>query len=102
MLERYHREISMESEQLAFIEAFSDKVIKPWGYNMLHFLSYRNKNKSADVAIHFGTPYLSDIFGNTPLMIAMVRNSNKMVANMVKNAIESEQMLKKISSYEIC
>jgi hypothetical protein len=47
-------------------------------------------------------PYIADIFGNTPLMIAMVRTSNKMVANMVQNAIESEEMLKSISAFELC
>lgn len=77
-------------------------MIMPFNYNMLHFLSYQNKNKSADLAIQSGTPYISDCFHNTPLMIAMARNSNKLVANMVQNAIESEDMLKRISSYELC
>jgi len=74
----------------------------PSSYNLLHFLSYHNKNRSADYAVSFKTPYISDCFGNRPLMIAMVRNSNKMVKNIVQNAIENEDMLKMITGFELC
>jgi hypothetical protein len=84
------------------MEVFKDNVIMPFNYNMLHFLSYSNKINSVALAIQFGTPYISDCFHNSPLMIAMARHSNKLVANMVQNAIESEEMLKRISSYELC
>jgi len=40
ILNRYHRKISKESEQLAFMDAFKDNAIMPWNYNILHFLSY--------------------------------------------------------------
>lgn len=45
---------------------------------------------SADIAMKFNTPYIADQFKNSPLMIAMVRNSNKMVKNIVQNAIDDE------------
>ena len=84
------------------MKVFSQYVVKPLNYNILHYLAYQNKNKSADRAIKFETPYISDQFGNTPLKIAIHRNSTKIVALIVENAIESEEMLRRISNKELC
>jgi len=102
MFNRYHRELENEEQQLPVLEAFADKKIMPSSYNMLHFLSYHNKNRSADFAMSFNTPYIADCFDNRPLMIAMVRNSNKMVKNIVQNAVDNEKLLKKITGFELC
>ena len=101
MFNRYHQ-LDTEEQQIPVLEAFADKKILPSNYNLLHFLSYHNKNRSADFAMSFDTPYIADRFGNRPLMFVMVRNSNKMVKNIVQNAIDNEKVLKEITGFELC
>lgn len=102
MLRVYNREMNNESEQLPFIETLKDFLILPGNYNILHYVSYQNRSRSVDQALSLHTENVPDKYNNTPLMMAMVRNSNTVVTNMVQKAIDSEEMLKKISSFELC
>ena len=83
MLRVYNREMNNESEQLPFIETLKDFLILPGNYNILHYVSYQNRSRSVDQALSLHTENVPDKYNNTPLMMAMVRNSNTVVTNMV-------------------